>query len=182
MNFWPDEINVDEVRSPHDIMKEAGDELESRASRLDVRIASKKLDDRVVWSFEVSHPAAGLTLRLFEASHQLDQTYPVVIAPPSSDIPEFLRRKRYVPGQPGSFSGLKAFRALAEGAAGHVVTNEWVCGSPSEFEKKLQILFSEDRVKSRIISILAPTVIGGAENEAESSNPGNSEADEADQN
>jgi hypothetical protein len=176
MNFWPSEINSDEVQSPKEIMQDAGMELEKRTGILAVSIQESQLDDRVVLAFEVSKRASKVMLNLFEASHGLKFAYPVVIVPPERDIPEFLRRERYVPGTPGMLSGLSAvpgLHAAIQGMPGRYVENKWVCGTPSEFREKLTGLFAEDHVKSRIVSLLAANRLeerskpkeGDAENE-----------------
>lgn len=152
MPFWPDEINSEEVLSPSEIMKYAGDELENKTGRLTVSIEQSHLDDRVVWAFDVQDQQSNRILNLFEASHQIDQSYPVVIKPPTRDIPEFLMRKRIVPGRPPLVQSLHD--EMIAGTPPEIVENEWVCGTPSEFKKKLTTLFAEDYIKSKIISLL----------------------------
>ena len=162
MSFWPHDINAEDVRSPRDILRQAGDELENRTGKLVVFIGQSPLDDRIVLSFEITNHESNVTLNLFEASHQKHQSYPVVIVPPESNIPEFLRTERYVPGSPsriGVVSELARVMQATHGTSGHYVKNEWVCATPTEFKSKLIDLFAEDYVKCRIISLLAPTGI-----------------------
>jgi hypothetical protein len=165
MSFWPDDIDSDEVRSPRDIMRDAGDELESRTGKLTAAVHETRLSDRVVLAFRVTNREFGLELTLFEVSHQFDHSYLVLIDPPANDIPSFLSRKRWVPGKPGtmqalmrSTSALSAFREF-QGSPGHFVENKWVCATPSEFKEKLENLFSEDHVKWRILSLMAPNAV-----------------------
>ena len=159
MTFWTDDINTDEVRSPSDIMADAGEELESRTGKLTVSIVESQLEDRVVFAFEVMQLESRATRNLFEASHRLDQSYPAVISPPAPDIPEFLKKERYIPGQPrdSAVSVAANFRRMVEGTPGRFVENEWVCVTPVEFKDKLTELFSKDYVKVQIISLLATT-------------------------
>ena len=91
MSFWSDDINAADALSPRDIMISAGDELASRTKTLKVSIQETRLSDRIVLGFEIINDKHALTLKLFEASHSPDHSYPVVIAPPTSDIPEFLQ-------------------------------------------------------------------------------------------
>jgi hypothetical protein len=161
MSFWPDDINSAEVISPREIMERAGDELSTRTQILTVSIYETHLADRIVLAFTVKNEKYLLELNLFEASHRLDQTYPVVIDPPTSDIPEFLRRERYVPGKPSISTLIRGpmFSEVLGGTSGHYVKNEWVCATPAEFTGKLKNLFALDYVKTRIISLQAPTTI-----------------------
>lgn len=159
MSFWPDEINSNEVLSPRQIMDDAGEELKNATGTLTVSIQETRLEDRVVFAFWVAQRESKVTLNLFEASHQLDKPYPVVILPPEDDIPGFLKEKRYVSGSPDVFgldsSTLAVIRQMSQGTPGRYVENEWVCATPTEFEEKLTELFSEDYVKVRIISLIA---------------------------
>lgn len=159
MSFWPADINAEEILPPRDIMHAAGIELENRTGILNVMIVESKLDDRVVLAFELTNEESSRTLNLFEASHRIKECYPVAINPPNSDVPEFLRRKRYVPGQPGALEGssIGAFHRVMQGTQGRYVDNEWVCATPTEFRTKLTDLFAKDSVKSRIVSLMAST-------------------------
>jgi len=152
MSFWPDDINADEIRSPRDIMEEAGEELDLRTGKLTVSIQESQLEDRVVLAFEVTRRESKVIVNLFEASHRPDQPYPVVINPPAPDIPEFLLKERYVGGK---LSMAATLEQVTRGMAGKFVENEWVCTTPFEFKHKLTELFSMDYVTVRIISLLA---------------------------
>jgi len=167
MSFWSDDINADEVLSPEDIMKDAGDELHSRTGKLIVSIRKSRLDDRVVLAFEVLNRETQRACTLLEVSHRTDQSFPVLINPPEWDIPNFLKRRRYVPGKRGAFASLGALAAAQQmmGEPGRYVENEWVCATPSEFKDKLTKLFDQDRVKYRIISLLTETGIEEAPKE-----------------
>ena|SRR5271157_3093502 len=86
----------------------------------------------MVLVFTVRNETYSMEFNLFQASHRLDQGYPVVIDPPSSDIPEFLRRERYVPGKPALSSimhplGVNLEEAM-KGTPGRYEENEWVSG------------------------------------------------------
>lgn len=136
MKFWPDDINAEECDSPRDIMQLAGDELANRTGRLVVSIVESQLEDRTVLAFEVTNSAFALELYLFEVSHRLDQAYPVAIEPPASDIPEFLKKERYVAGTPGVLKHLPTSVMMEsfQGRPGRYVTNSWVCATPTEFK------------------------------------------------
>ena len=148
-------------------MEDAGDELSTRASSLKVVITETQLTDRLVCAFEIQNLTADVSLRLFEVSHRLDQSYPVVIDPPEPDIPAFLSRKKFIPGTRGLaetmtmplvLDTMSSMIAL-KGSPGRYVDDKWVCSTPAEFRAKLTDLFSQDHVKVRIISLIAPTLV-----------------------
>ena len=159
MSFWPNDIFADDVISPRDIMMRAGDELNTRTKVLSVSIRENRLTDRVVLGFVVNNNTYSLAFNLFEASHRPNESYPVVIDPPASDIPEFLRRQRYIPGSPGLMTSRVIPLHVLEGTPGKTVTNEWVCATPAEFTEKLKKLLALDYVKANIVSLLAPTPV-----------------------
>jgi hypothetical protein len=161
-SFFDDDINSEDVRSPNEILSEAGVELESRTRKLSVAISEDVLDDRVVLGFVIKNKDHQMALKLFEVMHRREYAYPVSINPPPSQLPEFLQKRRYKPGTPGiaevmaDFSSFGAITAL-QGTPGRFVDNEWVCSTPREFMGKLKELFSKDYVKSLLISIIAPS-------------------------
>ena len=101
MTFWTDDLFDEANVSPKDILKAAGDELTARSKILSYTIRENELPDRTVLGFIVNNPSHTWSYNIFEASHRPHQSYPILIDPPKSDIPEFLQRKRYVPGQAG---------------------------------------------------------------------------------
>ncbi len=155
--FWPDDIPATQALSPREIMERAGIELSRRTTILTVSIQENRLTDRIVLGFTVKNEIYLFEFNLFEASHRLDQSYPVVIDPPESDIPEFLKRERYVPGSPPFLPIFikPELTDILKGTPGRVIKNEWVCATPAEFTEKLKKLFALDHVKSRIISLQA---------------------------
>lgn len=155
MSYWPDDILTVEYLSPAEIMRDAGAELEGHRIDLKVSIDQTRLDDRVVLAFNVSRPEIDTTINLFEVSHLPDQAYPAVIDPPKLNIPEFLKKERFIPGKPGHVMH-EIRKAMLEGTPGRTVKNEWVCATPGEFQSKLKELLSQDSVKSLIVSLLAP--------------------------
>src|SRR5208337_2260168 len=150
--FWPDDIPATQALSPREIMERAGIELSRRTTILTVSIQENRLTDRIVLGFTVKNEIYLFEFNLFEASHRLDQSYPVVIDPPESDIPEFLKRERYVPGSPPFLPIFikPELTDILKGTPGRVIKNEWVCATPAEFTEKLKKLFALDHVKSRI--------------------------------
>jgi hypothetical protein len=167
MSFWPDDITAADAISPRQIMERAGEDLTRRTKVLTVSVDETPLSDRTVLVFRVTNLNYDIDFNLFEVSHRPDQTYPVLIDPPASDIPEFLQRKRYVPGQPGlssAFVGAGLHRVM-QGTHGRYVENEWVCGTPAEFTEKLKKLFALDHIKARILSLQTPTITRAQEAE-----------------
>lgn len=146
MSFWPDDINTDEVRSPKEIMHQAGEELTERTGKLTVAIQETRLDDRLVLAFEITNRDSGQLLNLFEAIHRLIEPYPVAINPPKDNIPEFLKSRRYIPGSPGilglSSMSSAALKVLTESSPGRYVDNELVASTPTGFRDKLTKLLA----------------------------------------
>lgn len=135
--------------TPKDVLLEVAEEMANSSSRLKAKVTESALNDRVVFGFEVSTTdSPPLGARLFEASHRLEGSYPVLIVPPTDDVPEFLRKKKTIKGNVAALTS--AF------IPDKVVENFWVCSSPSEFRSKLEELLSQDRIKYRILSLLAP--------------------------
>lgn len=161
-HFFDDDINSEDVRSPKEILSEAGEELESRTRKVSVEISEDVLDDRVVLGFVIKNNEHQMALKLFEVLHRREFAYPVSIIPPPSGLPEFLQKRRYDPGTPGIAevmavtSKIRAIAAM-QGTPGRFVDNEWVCSTPREFVGKLKELFSKDYVKSQLISIISPS-------------------------
>jgi hypothetical protein len=159
MGFWPNDIIVKQDNSPRDIMRRAGEELMASTGVLSVAIRETLLSDRLVLRFIVQNQTYSLEYNLFEASHRPNQSYPVVIEPPASDIPDFLKRERYIPGSPGLTAHSAVTMYLLGGSSGRTVKNEWVCATPAEFTEKLKELFALDYVKSNLVSLQAPAAV-----------------------
>jgi hypothetical protein len=155
MKFWPDDINADDVLSPKEIMAEAGAELEAKVGILFADIQENKLPDRVVLSFTIINHRANMEVKLFEAAHRLGEPYPIAISPPANDIPEFLKKKVYVPGSVGIAEYMRTSGMLVESTPGHYIDNKWVSATPGEFRRKLQELFSSEAVTTKVMSLLA---------------------------
>ena len=159
MSFWPTDIFTADNRSPREIMERAGAELSSGTKVLTVTIRETRLTDRIVLAFVVQNEAHSLEFNVLEASHQTDRTYPVVIDPPASDIPEFLKRERKIRGSPGITTLSEFSLSITGGTPDKIIKNEWISATPQEFREKLKKVFSLDFVKSNIVSLLAPTAV-----------------------
>ena len=170
MSFWPNDIVREVKKTPRQIMREAANELQSHTEVLSVEIPEIKFPDRLVLQFLVRNKAYDLEFNVFEASHRPSQSYPVVIKPPDSDIPDYLKRERLSLG--ASISAAISAKPLlhhlevSQTVLGtNIVRNEWVCATPSEFKDKIKKLFALDHVKSNIVSLLAPSTSDEAEDE-----------------
>ena len=162
MSFWPNDIFREVKKTPRKIMREAANELRSHTQVLSVSIPEIKFPDRVVLQFIVRNKAYDVEFNVFEAIHQLNQSYPVVIEPPISDIPDFLKRERLSLGASISSTGIaRSISHILEYSrtipGTDLVRNEWVCATPSEFTEKIKKLLSLDHVKSSIVNLLAPS-------------------------
>lgn len=175
MSFWPTDIFAADNQSPREIMELAGVELSSGTKVLSVTIRPTPLTDRIVLAFLVRNATHSLEFNVFEASHQKDRTYPVLIDPPASNIPDFLRRERKIRGSPGvSALSAAAYMSITGVNPDQVVKNEWISATPQEFRDKLKKVFSLDFVKSNIISLMAPAAVAmTAINESDTQGPAN---------
>ena len=183
MDFWPTDIFANNNQSPREIMERAGAELSSGTQILTVSIRETTLIDRIVLAFIVQNETHSLEFNVFEASHQLNRTYPVVIDPPTFNIPDFLKRERKIRGSPG----IKALSGISLSVFGEtpdsIIKNEWISATPQEFREKLKKVFSLDFVKSNIVSLLAPTAVAVTStsvDEYETQDTGNSEGKQKD--
>jgi hypothetical protein len=159
MNLWPNDVFVEQEKSTRDIM------ISARTKHvLSVAIRARRLTDRIVLGFIVTNETYSLEYNLFEASHRPKLPYPVVIDPPVSDIPDFLKRERSIPGSPGLTAHNSDITMKILGTPATTVKNEWVCATPDEFTEKLKALFAMDYVKSNIVSLQAPTSVEEAPN------------------
>lgn len=145
MGFWSAEIRAADVREPIEIMQDAADELTAYNDMLAVTIPHTELTDRIVYAFNVTN-AARMTQKLFEVTARKEEPYPAVINPQTVELPEFLKKRRYVPGN---------YDTGCEPDDGYYVDNEWVCVTPAEFKAKLEQLLAEDHIKSRVLSLIA---------------------------
>ncbi|MDA1014893.1 MAG: hypothetical protein O3A00_10635 [Planctomycetota bacterium] len=148
MSFWPADINAQVILSPLEVLQEAAEELKNQTN-LDVSIPVEQLSDRTVLAFEVQNPKHGGVLNLFEVVHQPDAPYPAAIVPPNWDIPDFVKRARQLSPRPTAMAG------VVESIKQSVLVNEWVCSSPGQLQEKLKNLCAEDRIKVRLINLLA---------------------------
>ena len=148
MTFWSNDLFDATNASPKDILKAAGDEWRTAPRFCHTAFRRRSWTIALCWALlYTTYHKHGTTVYL--RRHRLNQTYPVLINPPKSDIPEFLQRKRYVPGEAGLATGVlgPGFHRIIEGRPGRFVENEWVCGTPAEFREKVIKVLAMDHVK-----------------------------------
>lgn len=157
MQYWPEEITAEDVRSPREILEEAVNELEQRNAKLSASVKTTLVGDRLVLSFVVRHRTLRNAAKLFDVVHRPHASYPVSIEAPEFELPDYLRRERQ-PVATGPLHGSTSPEGLPSTVA-H--TNEWVCSSPKEFETKLIKLLRREDTVSRVISVATPMKIDG---------------------
>jgi hypothetical protein len=155
-NFFTSDINVEDIRSPREILDEAARELERRAATVAVTIREVELDDRIVLAFAVFNQECDLEHVLFEVMHRRRHSYPVSICPPAFELPEFLQRRRFEPTFGDAMRAASGITSEMLAGTGRFVENEWVCATPREFSEKLRTLFALDNVKAQLLSVIAP--------------------------
>lgn len=163
MTFWPPEITAEKVESPAEILRKIGCELTERVSFLECKITISDQDDRRVLGFEITNSDNHRVLRLLEVVVSLKYNYPCSINPPTLELPSYLMRKRVIPASAGMLGGgiALAINAAAIGALGptpeKTVENEWICASPGEFSRKMEIILSGDAVKCQLLNLMTTT-------------------------
>lgn len=161
MGFWPGDITPENISAPNEVLYRAAEELEAQTGTLKATLSERIADERVTVEFLITNVASGACLGLFETSYRAASPYPLAITPPKYELPDYLKRERFVPGFPGlgAMATLASFehmhRVLNEPTPGRTVTNDWVCATPAEFEEKLESLFETDEVKSLLVGLLA---------------------------
>lgn len=151
MSIVPNDVFLEGIESPKDILDEVCRDINSRNSSIEALVKTRLLADRLVLSFIILSHKKGSSFTLFDAAHRKNLEYPVAIDPPENDVPEFLRRTKIRRGIP-SLGKIHAPNWL-EGTPDKVVENKWVAATPEEFRTKLETLFRLDHVKATIISL-----------------------------
>jgi len=147
-DFWPSEVNYDEVILPSAILEVQARQLGERTKgMLKGRLDKVELADRITTNFMVDATVLKREIKLFYIQHQVEFGYPVSISAPESNLPDYLKEKRYVSGPMAHLTSIAI--------EGKWVKNDWVATSPEEFSEKLKALLSTSRLKSIVLSLVA---------------------------
>lgn len=161
-DLWPDDLQFDDVISPEEILELQAKRLTERSNGILVghveRLAGT---ERVVLGFEVESPREEKRVRLFKAEHRKDFEYPVALQDPNADLPEFLCKRKYRPGDvepyDDYFAGNDDDDYPAPPNAGAWYDDEWVADTPTEFSAKVEKLLAQSNLKGLLLSMITRT-------------------------
>jgi hypothetical protein len=149
-DLWPDDIRTQEVASPRQILDWQAEALIRRTGGLVLaEVVQSETNDRIILGLEGEATGVRERARLLEVQHLPGRLYPAAIVPPEEQVPDFLKKTRYIPTMGD------AARALAQFDRGRQIENEWVASTPIEFADKVRKALSSPSVKSIVMSLLA---------------------------
>ncbi len=149
--FWPEGIDVDDLRSPRDILDSAKTQWTAESGGVFTLVLqdAKSTNGNNMVLVHAKHQPSNRSAELFTVVHRPREPYPVTIQPKDEDLPNFLKKKYR------SF-GLADVGSLATPLGGEI-HNEWVAESPKEFSAKLMEAFNLVAVKATMWNLAAGT-------------------------
>jgi hypothetical protein len=161
MSFFPSDLEIANAQSPLDILSEAKNEWDTKGQGIvtllvdEGRPASQGDSDLTLIHVYALHIPSERVESLLTVIYASGKPYPARINPEKDDIPEYLRKERFVPARKSGLMPPSILQAISEAIPAHTVTEEWVCESPDEFRKQLSKALTLGRVKSAITNIIA---------------------------
>ena len=158
-SFWPKGLSLDDTQSPYEVIESAREEWESKtAGALTLVLQRTKTESgNAMIIVHAKHVASNRTVTLFSVIHRPSEPYPATIQPRKDELPDILKRSRYVPG----FGEVE----IATYMQGRTVTNEWVSDTPSEFREKLIKAFNLSGTKTAILGLTSDVSSGTPEDD-----------------
>jgi putative intracellular protease/amidase len=153
-DYWPDGIDLNDVASPLEILKEAAkgwSEKSGGTVELLIQPATSKSNYDMLL-VHGKHVPSGRTVSLFSVVYRPGAPYPARLQLDDEDLPDLFKKVYY---QPGPLTIMGAMASMAGNTEGRQVTNKWVCDVPSEFRTKLRNAFNEGGVKTKILNLIA---------------------------
>lgn len=161
-DLWPDDLRVEEVVAPEEILQEQADYLTKRMGSLILGFVEKSIsENRIDLKFIVKSNRFDAQYCLFTVMHRKEFDYPVAIDPPDIDLPNYLKKQYYQPSVTESVSdALKAGNqfntlGLLLSSSGKTIENAWVAATPKEFSDKIGVILKSAEVRSVIVSLMA---------------------------
>ncbi len=174
--FWPEDITVEDLASPEEIIEEAAIEWHTRSNgKLTLVMQEGQSGEDEDQRFLYVHAqvvATKKTVTLFSILHREGLFYPCRLIPKNSPIPNFLLRDYETGGIPRS--PVKVIDPIVK------VHQKWVCETPSEFRKELAEVMRLPTIKAEIISLLSSGMrkkLDNNQNGNHTSNDGTSEVE-----
>ena len=153
--FWPSGIDVQDTRSPREILKVAQEDWSTSSSGIMVLIindAMSKAGNPMI-IVRAKHVPTNRTAKLFSVIHRPDKPYPATFQLEEEELPNFLKRSYVRPGR--SLIGIEALMGTSISTQEKTVSNPWVSDTPSEFEKNLKAVFNDGVIRGQILNLLA---------------------------
>ena len=173
-DFWPDDLELEDNRSPWEILEEAhADWEEHSGGRLNLVLqATESVSGNDMIVVHAKFEPSGRTAELFTVVHRPGSPYPARIQP-KDDLPDVFKKSYRVAN--------KTMGALAMtiGAERDVV-NEWVADTPAEFRSKLREVLNLGSTKSEIVSLAATRPPDAGKADAGKADAGKADAGKAD--
>jgi hypothetical protein len=161
MSFFPSDLEITNAQSPLDILSEAKNEWDTKGQGIVTllvdggRSALHGDSDLTLIHVYAMHIPSERVESLLTVIYASGKPYPARISPEKDDIPEYLRKERFVPAKISGLMSPSILNTFREAIPAHTVSEEWVCESPEEFRKQLSKALTLGRVKSAITNIIA---------------------------
>jgi hypothetical protein len=149
--MWPDELFVEDTRTPMAILEEQARALAAKSGgRIIADLPHRTVDDLTQVDFEIVAPAIKRRHRLFSIRSGMDDPYPVEILPPQQRIAKGLQTEVVVE------SGVRGLGFPELGAKPpKLAPNPWFIGTEADFVAKLQEVLNHPATRGVITSLLA---------------------------
>ena len=146
-SYWPKGLDLCDVQSPDEILKNARDEWDKNSDGVLTLVFQNSIsqDKNAMIIVHAKHIPSNRTATLFTVIHRPIAPYPATILIISEALPYCLKREYYRPGMQDSFMPLDL--------EGETVTNPWVSETPAEFRTKLSEAFNQSIVKTIIFGL-----------------------------
>ncbi|MCK5617026.1 hypothetical protein KAR91_84975 [Candidatus Pacearchaeota archaeon] len=154
-NFWPTNLNIDEILPPIEILKSAQNEWSSKSEGILELIlySDKSTDENKVITVIAKHIPSNRTTALFEVLHRQSKPYPATLVPKEWDtLPNSLKKSYY---SPGTHDFASVVGSVSQALQGREIKNNWVTETPSEFKNKLNKMFNLGVLKTEIVNLIA---------------------------
>ncbi|QGJ70949.1 Hypothetical protein PBC10988_26520 [Planctomycetales bacterium 10988] len=158
-SFWPSGIELKNIQSPIEILKEAQRDWDSNSDGiLNLVLNTIKVEGinglliemRII--VDIKHIPSNRTATVFTVLHRQNSPYPVSIILEEEELPDILRKSYTVSGRKGIETVLESVRGTKETIT---VNNEWVADTPLEFRENLQKVFNRSYLKSMVTNLIS---------------------------
>lgn len=146
-DFWPSDLEVDDIQSPREILESAKEDWDIGSNgvmTLTLQDTTTTTDHAMI-IVHAKHMPSNRTSRLFSVVHRPDNPYPVTLQPDDETLPNFLMKSYTDRG----WTGLEQILQERE------IVNQWVSDTPTEFRRKLSEILNQGVVKSKVLNLIS---------------------------